>query len=352
MPRVGKRVRPFLRDWLGPMLRGIGKARTFGLAAEMSYWLFLSLVPLAAVAGWLGARLAVHHLWLEGGLLSAVPHEARAMVAGQVKEIASASGNRLAPLGLAMFVWFASTGMHAVFDVLEVQAGSTRPWWKKRFLAIVACIGLSIGVAAIGVLAVGADRTVAWLDPYVAHEIFDRTPAGTLARAAVALVAGTGMIAALYRVAIPREAWPTMPALPGAALAALLIGALGVGYRVYLENTGGGNAYQGSLAVIGVTLTTLWLFSVALLLGAELNRVLGQRRARDRPGSASSPGAERSAEPPLAGRLPYPDPERSRGRAPWPSFAAFSFRRTSRRPPITPSSGRSRLRSGSARRSR
>ena len=51
MLRHVRRVIARGREWLDPILRGVDRARTLGLAAEMSFWLFLSLVPLAAVAG-------------------------------------------------------------------------------------------------------------------------------------------------------------------------------------------------------------------------------------------------------------------------------------------------------------
>ena len=66
---------------LKEMLSGIARARTLGLAAEMSFWLFLSLVPLAAVAGLLTARVAqANHQLLGQSLMTSVPPAARTML--------------------------------------------------------------------------------------------------------------------------------------------------------------------------------------------------------------------------------------------------------------------------------
>jgi uncharacterized BrkB/YihY/UPF0761 family membrane protein len=147
------------------------------------------------------------------------------------------------------------------------------------------------------------------------------------------------MVAGLYRVGIPREARDRVPILPGAVAAVLLIACLGTGYGEYLSRAGITNAYQGGLTVIGVTLTTLWLFSVALLLGVELNKVAGQRRNQlDLPPDTD-----------MAGRLPEGN---QGGRARWPTFAASSFRPISRRPRSSRSTGRSRSPNGLARGSR
>ena len=56
--RAGRAWVAQAREWLDPMWADIARARTLGLAAEMSFWLFLSLVPLAAVAG-LAAQNAI-----------------------------------------------------------------------------------------------------------------------------------------------------------------------------------------------------------------------------------------------------------------------------------------------------
>jgi hypothetical protein len=56
---------------------------------------------------------------------------------------------------------------------------------------------------------------------------------------------------------------------------------LGRSYAFYIARAGAGDAYRAGLTVVGVTLMTLWLFSVALLLGVHLNRVLSERRAVD-----------------------------------------------------------------------
>ena len=327
------------REWLDPMWEGIGRARTLGLAAEMSFWLFLSLVPLAAVAGLVAAKIATQRAGAVGALLSSVPADARALLSAQVAQVAQWSGRRVAPLGIGMFVWLASSGVHSIFDALEVQAGVGRPWWKKRALAIGACIGLSIGVAILGLLAVGLGWLEALAGRTVPHAPMEGTIAGLVARAAFGIAVAIGMVAALYRVGIPREARRRVRGgriivLPGALLAVALIAALGWGYRVYVSATGTGDAYRGSLAVIGITLMTLWLFSLALLLGAELNRVAAERRA----GRCAA----------------HDDVARGLGKVAgqWPNSDESSYRPISPTPPRKPSTGPSPSPSASALRSR
>ena len=104
------------RSWVAPILRATSQARTLGLAAEMSFWLFLALVPLAAVAGVVLARQARADMALASMLLSSVPVEARTLVADQVGLVAKAGNSTVAPLAVATFLWLASSGVHSVFD--------------------------------------------------------------------------------------------------------------------------------------------------------------------------------------------------------------------------------------------
>jgi membrane protein len=316
--------------WVVRMAHGMARARTFGLAAEMSFWLFLSLIPLAAVAGMVAARFASHHGAMTGPMVASMPPEVGALIRDQVKRVANWQGRKVAPVAVVTFVWLAASGVHSVFDALEVQTAAARPWWKKRLLALATCVGLSVGLGIIGLLAVGLQSLEVAVGRVVPHARAEGTMAGGAVRFAMGLALAVGMVAALYRVGIPREARRRIPILPGTLVAVGLITVLGWGYRLFISTMGAGDAYQGGLAVIGVTLTTLWLFSVALLLGAQLNLLASQRQA-----GHSTTGVG------LARHLPRP-------RARWPNLSAFSSRPTSPRAPSEPSTGPSPSPSGSA----
>jgi membrane protein len=271
---------PNTSEWLAAMGRGLARARTLGLAAEVSFWLFLALVPLAAVAGLVAARLIAERGM--GDVFAAVPPEARETVAKQVAQVASWKSGHVAPFAVGTFLWLAASGIQSIFDVLEVQAGGSRTWVRKRLLALGTCVALSVGVALLALLGAGLERvegllgtTAPGLTQGVAPSI-----AGAVARAVASLGVGLGMIAGLYRIGVPRRVGAQFPILPGAALATGLVALLGAGYGVYVATMGTGDAYLGGLAAVGVTLMTLWLFSVAILLGAELNRVVYDRRSR------------------------------------------------------------------------
>jgi membrane protein len=277
------------RAWsfVATLFGGLVRSRTIDLAAEMAFWLFFSLVPLAAVASFVGARYAKEHTSLFETWLSVLPQEARSFVTTQVAHVAAWRGGT-APAAVATFVWLASNGVHSVLEAIEVQTGVTRPWWRKRLLALGVCLALSISAAALALLAVGLARVEtaaghSWPGSLVTIEW---SGVGRAIRSALGLALALGMTAGLYRLAIPRRARTHAKVLPGAAVAVALQVVLGWCYALYISRFGSaaaysGGAYQAGLAAVGVTMTTLWLLSIALLVGVELNAMLGpSRRSR------------------------------------------------------------------------
>ena len=266
--------------------------RTVGLAAEMAFWLFLSLIPLAAVAGMIAAKVALSSS--EAALvLDSLPPETRRLVSRQLDHVAAWNGGSVGAPAMAVFLWLASGGIHSVFELLEVLAGATRPWWKKRLIALATCLGLSLATVGLAALAAGVKRVLAFLQGSLASAGVEQETSflGGAMRIAGGLVILIGLVAGLYLVGTPRRARKRLPILPGALLAVGLQVLLGYGYVFYLSQVGVRSAYQAGLSIIGVTMIALYLFSISLLVGAELNHVIG-----------SPEGAQRSSRMPPKAR--------------------------------------------------
>jgi membrane protein len=264
------------------LLVRIGQARTLGLAAEMSFWLFLALVPLAVVVGLVAARFAIQDpSGAASAAMSSMPGAARDLLQSELDKIDAAKG-AVAPTALVVFLWLASSGVHAVFDAFEIEAGCARPWWRKRLIALGTCVVLSIGVAVVTLFGTGLDwiwRLTGARVPEAAR-VAGSSIVGHIVRLVLGVLVAFGLTSLIFVFGVPREARRKMPLLPGAILAVLLDCVLGLGYAFYISNMGTGSAYQAGLATVGVTMMAIYLFSLALLVGLELNVLLGDRRAR------------------------------------------------------------------------
>ncbi len=266
--------------WLKTFIIELDRSRTTGMAAELAFWLFLSLIPLAAVVGLVVAKIAVSSSDLST-ILASVPPESRDLIVKQLSHVAAWNEGSVAAPATAVFFWLASGGIHALFDLLEVKAGASRPWWKKRAIALATCLGLSVGTAIIAVLATGLNRIVAFLRGTFLFSGFE-SEAGlfdSVVRIAIALLTALGLVAGLFFIGVPKRVRKKTPILPGAVLAVGLQALFGYGYVFYLSKVGVGSAYQAGLSIIGVTMMALYLFAVALLVGAELNHVIAESRS-------------------------------------------------------------------------
>jgi membrane protein len=263
--------------------RRIDVGRSLGLASEMAFWLFLSLLPLAAVGGLLTAKLALGNESIMAPLLDSLPRATRDMVGQELGRVAAWNGGRVGFWSGLTFCWLASSGVHSLFDGIEIEAGATpRPWWKKRILAIGTCVALSVGVALLALLGTGLGSLGQLLGapPSLRALAVASIGLGRLARLSIGLALAFGLVSGLYGVALPPRTRRSMPLAPGALLATGLHVALGLGYALYLRQAGDGGAYYAGLAAVGVTLMALYLFSVALLIGIRVNQMLGEQRHR------------------------------------------------------------------------
>lgn len=274
-----------------PFLSRLDKNRALGVAAEMAFWLFLSLLPLAAVAGMIVAKIASNDASFSGDLLESLPQATRDLVSRELGSMSAWNGGRFGLVAAAMFLWLASSGIASLFEGIEIETeAKPRSWLRRRALALGACVALSAGIALLAAIGVG----IGWVrDAIGAPQAF--TSFGwTAARLFLGAGVSLALLSGIYWIAVPRPTRDTMPILPGAILALALQVAGGFGYSLYVRTLGDGGAYQAGLASIGVTMVALYLFCVALLVGVELNQYLGERAKQK---FDESPAGRASARP-------------------------------------------------------
>ena len=262
--------------WTSGYLHALGRCRATGLAAELAFWLFLSLLPLAAVVGLIAARLAMKDAALLMTLTTTVPRASRDLLFGELSRVSAWNSGAVGPVAAVVFVWLASSGIHAIFDAIELSSRApARSWLHKRALSIASCVVLSSGAALTVALQLGFGALHRLAHPH-ALDVVAASFVGTLMRGLISTALTVAMVAGVFAVGLPRGGHRKMRVLPGAIAATFAHLAMGFGYAVFLSRTGDGGAYQAGLAVIGVTLTALYLGSLSLLMGATLNHYLAE----------------------------------------------------------------------------
>jgi membrane protein len=256
-----------LRTW-----RQVQRHDTLNRAAVVAFYAMLSLVPFLAIvlavalgaAGSIAAEMAsLSHRFLPG--------DADVLIQEQIRKVREQPPAGLLSFGFVLLVWSASSLFVAVMDATSVAYGvrDTRPWWKRRLLAVLLTVIDSLLLVSATLSIVLWPVIMGWLHLGVAATFLQWV------MVAIALLAFFAI--AYYFGPDGKREWRWLS--PGSTLGTLGLIAATLGFRLYLQYGTGYSETYGALA--GVVVTLLWFYfaALALLLGAELNGVIAHAAA-------------------------------------------------------------------------
>lgn len=303
-----------------------GQDRIPGLAAEVAFFVLLSLPPLLlAIFGTLGAldpvlevdlptRVTERTVVLAKEVLNAETVEST--IEPTVRQIFADGGGGIATVGFLITVIAASRALRVVATAITIayDLEETRPAWQQRMWGLgLTLVGMLLGLVLVPVIVAGPDfgATIArttgvgffFADAY---RILYWPVAGLLAWI---------LIASLYHFVAP---WwtPWHRDLAGAALAMVLWFLGSMGLRAYAARTLAGQTIYEPIAGPLVLLLWLYVSALAVLLGAELNAEIERmwptarpdqperRRPKKRPRRRHRPSIDRPASDRPAPRRP------------------------------------------------
>ncbi len=260
---------------------GLLRHHAFDAAAAMTFYFFLGLVPLFALLGFVLGRVALSEgLDTFAPILGVVPRNIAMLLRDELSRMGDSTG--VAPFSLIGFVYLTSSGTHNLMDLLEVATGAPpRGWWRQRAMAIVwNFAGVLVTVAIVAAFLAFTHR------PEVAHaargaqNIVERTlrisvgPAEKYIAIALTLAFGASGLALFFRIAVKHPPGVSRHVWPGAIVAVVLGLIVSVAFAEYVATLGKYAMYYGSLAAVAVLLMWLYLTSLAMLVGAEINAQL------------------------------------------------------------------------------
>ena len=263
--------------------RGLFIHHAFDHAETMSFYFFLGSIPLLVFGGLALGRLVQHDgaEALAAPFYHSMPAAAATLFQKELSDVAGAHTS-VAPLSIVGFLWLTSNGFHNLMDVFELLIGARpRPWWRQRVIAVAwVAATLLVLVASTWTLLIANDllpktEDVAKMPTFVRHSR-DFLAAGWM-RFSVIVVLGT--ISALglgvfYRVAVVHPRGVRRYVWPGTLVAHVLFLVVTGAFTNYVRTIGDYAIYYGSLATVAVILLWLYLTSLALIVGAEVNAQL------------------------------------------------------------------------------
>ncbi len=251
-----------------------------GLAAQLAYYFLLALFPallfLVAMVGYFPIQHAVNELLVIVGRIA--PRAFIELLAEQLQEIQRGEHAGLAVLGIAGALWSSSAAMAAIITALNhtYRVAEWRPWWKRRLVAIALTLALTV-FASLSLFLImagsqAASLVAAWLGIRAVAAPVWQVTRWALATAAIVLA-----IDLVYHFAPNRpQRWPWMTV--GAVTATGLWILSSLVFKLYITRMGTYNVTYGAIGGVIVVLLWLYLSSLAILIGAELNSVIAQNR--------------------------------------------------------------------------
>ena len=249
--------REFKRDDLVDVA---GALTFFGILALFPFLLFL--VSLAALL--IDAETA--NVLVEE-LRTVAPEAVTQIVGARLQALATGGSPELLTLSGAAAIWVAAGGIRALIRALNRVYGvrDSRPWWKVNGIALITTLIGALGSILASVIAVATPAAAVWLP----------APLETAVNALRLPVAGLLMMfvwACLYYF-LPDVEQRFRFITPGSVTGVVIWLVASVGFSVYVANFANYDVNYGALAGVIVLLVWMYLSSMVLLLGAEINAV-------------------------------------------------------------------------------
>jgi len=248
-----------------------------GLAAQTAYNFFFSLFPLflflAPMLSLFGDKQQIVSDLLSR-MAGFLPADALSLVSKVITDIAfTESAPGLMSAGALLAAWSGSniftTFMEALNKAYDVN--EERPWWKRRVLALAVMLGWAVIIIVVtAILMAGDDIT-----DYARTNLGLSTAADVWAivQFPVALALLVAFLFLMYAL-LPNTKQDKRHILVGSVVASLLFILTTLLFRLYVQNFGAYNKTYGTIGAVIMLLTWMYVVSVVILVGVDLNSEL------------------------------------------------------------------------------
>ena len=248
-----------------------------GIASQVAYNFFFSLFPLllflAPMLSLLGDKRTIVSDLL-GRFSQFMPAEAFTLFSKVVTDIVFAqNAPGLISIGFVLAVWSGSNIFTTFMDALDTAYDTTDPrqWWKKRLVAIAVMFGWAIIITLVTGILLAGDSIIGFMR--------DRLGIGSASLAVWAWLqfplAIALLVAFLFLMywALPCVKQDKKQILAGSVFAAVLFIVATLVFRLYVQHFPPNKTY-GTIGAVMVLLTWMYVISVVILVGGELNSEL------------------------------------------------------------------------------
>lgn len=251
------------------------------LGATFAYHLLLSMFPFLLFLAAIASYTPLSHGDAFGDLSAIVPTDALRVVQSTLLEIADGNRTNILSLSMLITIWLASNGFAAVarglnkaYDITE-----TRGFIKVRALSLLFVPLIALGILLETVAVVFGNVLLCRISKALCWSSAGVTLVHTL-RFVLPLVLLVGIFSLLYAI-IPNRRLRFRQVFPGAVFASAVWALASLAFSFYVDRFANYARLYGSLGGVVILLVWLYLTSVVLLVGSEINAVLCLKSNRD-----------------------------------------------------------------------
>lgn len=236
------------------------------VASAIAFDAFLSLIPILAIGGFLLQRRDKTGSLLLLKLFEGAPPQVVQLVDNEFLRLSDTNGFVLAPISGLGFLWVCSAGISTAMGVFEtIYASETRPWYIRRAIAIACVIA---GLPALSLTAAGGILIAGLSGSFGTRLVGILMPALIL----------VGLVAIFFRISIKRHRVQKRNIFPGAVVTVILWAFASTLFSLYVGKLAQYATLYGNLATVAIVLLWLWLLSMSLIVGGEVNAELERLR--------------------------------------------------------------------------
>lgn len=255
------------------------------VGAQLTYYLILSFFPFLI---FLVSVLSFFQLSGDSALnefIRLLPADTGESLRKTLAEVTENRNGAVLSFGMLGTIWAASSGVGAIMKGLNkaYDEKETRPFWKVRGISVLSTLVLAVVILVSMLLLVFGQVLGEYLFRFLGFPD-GFTIIWRVAQIVLPVLAMFGVFALLYW-ATPDRRLKFREVLPGAAFAALGWIVSSLLFSIYVNQFANYSKTYGSLGGIIVLLVWLYISSIIIMLGGEINATL----AFDKSGKAKRP---------------------------------------------------------------
>jgi membrane protein len=245
------------------------------LAAQMSFYFVLSLVPfflvLASIVGWLPTT----NLWqnLVEWITTYLPQGSRRVIFTVALDL-TRGYTKFLSLGLLAMIWSASSGFVSLMEALSIAHGAreTRGFWKRRIIAVAATLAAAIFfLLSFALTTLGHTAAELFAHRYSAFT-FSKLPWDVARWVANLLVILTAINLINYFLPNVKQAWHWITT--GTSFVTLSFFLATFGFDFYVQHASNIPRIYGTLAGFIIFMIWIYIANFILLVGAETDTAI------------------------------------------------------------------------------